>query len=252
VKVLIEQTFDKLSQMKMHGFAAALKDQLDSSEYNELAFEERIGLLVDREWTERESRRLTRRLQQAKLRERASVEDINFRHKRGLDRMLVMRLATCEWVRKSQCIIITGPTGIGKTFLACAFAQKACREGHSSLYRRVPRLLHELTIARADGSLTRLFARLARTHVLVLDDWGLAPLQDQERRDLLEIIEERHGLRSTIISAQLPVKSWHQTIGDPTIADAILDRLVHNAHRIELKGTSLRPKRSTTKEDSTS
>jgi len=248
--MLTEQTFQKLTEMKMHGLAIALKEQLDGDDYDELAFEERVGLLVDREWTERESRRLTRRLQRAKLREQACIEDVDFRHRRGLDRALIKRLATCEWTQKSQNILITGPTGIGKTFLACAFAHKACREGYSAMYRRIPRLLHELEMARADGSLMRLLTRFARAHVLVLDDWGLAPLGDDERRLLLEVIEERHGLRSTIVSSQLPVKSWHKVIGEPTIADAILDRLVHNSHRIELTGKSMRLKRSNTKEES--
>ena len=248
--MLTEQTLQKLVEMKMYGFVTALKEQLDADDYDELSFDERVGLLVDREWTDREARRLTRRLQRAKLREQACVEDVDFRHRRGLDRALVKRLGTCEWAKRSQNILITGPTGIGKTFLACAFAHKACREGYSALYRRVPRLLHELDMARADGSLTRLLARFARTQVLVLDDWSLAPLGDRERRDLLEVIEERHGNRSTIISTQLPVKTWHKVIGEPTIADAILDRLVHNAHRIELTGKSMRPGRSTSKEDS--
>lgn len=248
--MLTEQTFEKLSDMKMRGFAAALQEQLGSDNYDDLAFEERIGLLIDREWTERETRRLTRRLQCAKLREPAAIEDVDFRHRRGLDRALMKRLATCEWVKRGQNILITGPTGIGKTFLVCAFAQKACRDGYTSLYRRVPRLLHELTLARADGSLTRLFARLARTSVLVLDDWGLAQLNDQERRDMLEVIEERHGVRSTVIATQLPVTAWHKMIGDPTIADAILDRLIHNAHRIELTGKSMRRRSSKTKEAS--
>lgn len=247
--MLTEPTFQNLAAMKMYGFAAALKEQLESDDYDELSFEERISLLIDREWTEREARRLTRRLQHAKLREQACIEDVNFRHRRGLNRAVVKRLATCEWVRRSQNILITGPTGIGKTFLACAFAHKACREGHSAIYRRVPRLLHELEMARADGSLTKLLARLARAHVLVLDDWGLAPLGDQSRRDLLEVIEERHGNRSTVISTQLPVKAWHKIIGEPTIADAILDRLVHNSHRIELSGKTMRPRLSTTTED---
>ncbi len=249
--MLTEQTYEKLNSMKMHGFANALHQQLDGDdEYNELSFEERVAMLVDHEWTERQQRRLTRRLRQAKLREQACIEDIDFRHRRGLDRTLMMRLATCQWVDQHNNVLITGPTGAGKTFLACALAQKACREGYSSLYRRVPRLLHELTIARADGSLMRLLARLSRAHVLILDDWGLAPLGDQERRDILEVLEDRHGLRSTIIATQLPVKTWHKNIGDPTIADAILDRLVHNAHRIELSGSSMRKKRTTqTKKD---
>lgn len=248
--MLDKQTTDKLNSMKMYAFARALEEQLASEDYDELSFGERVGLLVDREWTEREERRLTRRLQSAKLREQACIEDVDFRHARSLDRSLVMRLATCEWVQKAQNILVTGPTGIGKTYLTCALAQRACREGHSAIYRRVPRLLHELAVARADGSLTRLMGRLVRTHVLVLDDWGLAPLSDQERRDLLEVVEDRHGLRSTIIGTQLPVKTWHKVIGDPTIADAILDRLVHNAHRINLNGKSMRALKSTTKEKS--
>ena len=248
--MLTEQTFEKLSDMKMRGFALALQEQLDSDDYNDLAFEERIGLLIDREWTDREARRLTRRLQVAKLREPASIEDVDFRHRRGLDKALIKRLATCEWVKRGQNVIITGPTGIGKTFLVCALAQKACREGYTSHYKRVPRLLDGLTLARADGSLARLFSRLARTHVLVLDDWGLASLKDQERRDMLEVIEERHGNRSTVIATQLPVNAWHKMIGDPTIADAILDRLVHNAHRIELTGKSMRTRSSKKKEAS--
>ena len=190
------------------------------------------------------ARRLTRRLQQAKLREHACVEDIDYRHRRGLDKKLMQRLATCQWIEKHQNLIIVGPTGIGKTFLVCALAQKACREGYTAIYRRTPRLLQELMVAQSDGSLPRLLARLARTDVLVLDDWGLAMLSDQERRDLLEVLEDRTGCRSTIITSQLPVSQWHKVIGEPTVADAILDRIVHSAHRITLKGESMRKHRS--------
>jgi DNA replication protein DnaC len=242
--MLNEETFAKLSQMRMHGFANALTQQLDDEQYDELSFAERVGLLVDHEWTERESRRLTRRLQQAKLREPACIEDIDYRHPRGLDRTMMQRLMTCDWIAKHQNLIIEGPTGVGKTFIACAVAQKACRDGYTALYRRVPRLLHELLIARADGSFARLLTRIAKMNLLVLDDWGLSPLADQERRDLLEIFEDRWGNQSTIVASQLPVAQWHKIIGEPTVADAIVDRLVHNAHRINLKGESMRKTRS--------
>jgi DNA replication protein DnaC len=242
--MLTEETLTKLSQLRLHGFATALTQQLDDEQYDELTFAERVGLLVDREWTEREARRLTRRLQHAKLRELACVEDLDYRHARGLDRGLMQRLATGEWITKHQNVIIEGPTGVGKTFIACALAQKACRDGHTALYRRVPRVLHELLIARADGSYPRLLLRVAKTDLLVLDDWGLAPLADQERRDLLEVLEDRWGNRSTLVASQLPVSAWHKIIGEPTVADAIVDRLVHNAHRLTLTGESMRKTRS--------
>ena len=243
--MLLEQTFNKIQDMRMHGFGRALQEQLNAEDqYDELSFEERLGLLVDREWTDREQRRLTRRLQQAKLRELACIEDLDYRHPRGLDRKLMQRLATCQWIDKSQNVIVVGPTGVGKTFILCALAHKACRDGHTALYRRVPRLLQELMTARADGTLPRLLARIARTHLLVLDDWGMAKLSDQERRDLLEVMEDRTGCRSTMVGSQLPVSDWHEVIGEPTVADAILDRLVHSAHRINLKGGSMRKKMS--------
>ena len=249
-----EETFQKLSAMRFHGFARALREQLDTPDsYQHLAFEDRIGILVDREWTDREARSLSRRLQLAKLRDRrASIEDIDFQHPRGLDRTLTRRLATGEWITKQQNLIIVGSTGCGKTFLACAFGHKACRDGFSVVYRRVPRLLNELQVARADGSLPKLLARWAKTDVLILDDWGLAPLGAQERQDLLEVIEDRHSEHSTIIAGQLPIKEWHKYIGDPAVADAALDRIVHAAHRITLKGESMRKKRSslTNEEDS--
>jgi DNA replication protein DnaC len=241
--MLIEETFQKLSDMRMHGFARALREQLEGRDHGDLSFDERLNLLVDREWTEREGRSLTRRLQLARLRHRnACVEDIDYRQVRGLDRSLIKRLATAEWITKHQNLIVTGKTGCGKTFIACALAQRACRDGRTALYRRVPRLLNEIAVARADGSYPRLLSRIAKTDVLVLDDWGLAPLGDQERRDMLEVLEDRTGSGSTIVTSQLAVKAWHEYIGEPTIADAVLDRLVHNAHRIELKGPSMRRK----------
>lgn len=247
--MLIEETFHKLSKMRMHGLAAALEEQVQSKNYDKLSFEERVGLLIDREHSERESRRLTRRLQQAKLREQACVENIDYRHSRGLDRTLMQRLATGEWIAKHHNLLLIGPTGVGKTYISCALAQKACRDGYTALYRRVPRLLNELLVARADGTLSKLLSKLAKTDLLILDDWGIAPLADQERRDLLEVIEDRYGNRSTIVASQLPTTSWHQIIAEPTIADAILDRLVHNAHVMTLKGDSVRKaRRNLTKE----
>jgi DNA replication protein DnaC len=242
-----EETFQKLSEIRMHGFARALHEQLDNPDsYGHLAFEDRLGILVDREWTDREARSLTRRLQLARLRDRtAAVEDIDFRHPRGLDRNLVRRLATCEWITKRQNLVITGSTGCGKTFLACAFGQKACREGFSVVYRRIPRMLSELHIAQGDGSLPRVLARWAKTDVLILDDFGLAPLDQKGKENILEVIEDRHGERSTVIAGQLPIKEWHKYIADPGLADATLDRIVHTAHQITLKGDSMRKKRST-------
>ena len=248
-----EQTFEKLSGMRMNGIASALREQLASPEsVDGLTFTDRLAMLVDREWNERENRSLTRRLALARLRDRsACIEDIDYQHPRGLERSVLQRLATGSWITKKQNVILTGPTGCGKTYLACALANKACRDGHSVVYRRMPRLAQDLAVARGDGSYARLLARWAKTDVLVLDDWGLAPIAESERRDLLEILDDRHGLRSTIVVSQLPVKDWHRLVGDPTIADALLDRLVHNAHELRLKGESIRKKRSgLTKEES--
>jgi len=242
--LLNEQTFQLLTTMRMNGFARALKEQLAKDDYAGLSFEERIGMLVDREWADREARKLTRRLQHARLRERACLEDIDYKHQRGLDKALVRRLASCEWVGKHNNILVTGPTGVGKTYLVCALADKACRSGYSALYRRMPRLLHELSVARADGSYAKLLARIAKTDLLVIDDWGIAPLGDQERRDVLEVLEDRHGSTSTVVASQVPVDAWHKYVGDPTVADAILDRIVHNAHHLKLSGDSMRKARA--------
>jgi DNA replication protein DnaC len=238
--MLNEQTQQKLMDMKLFGLAAAFQGYLDAGADNRLSFEERFGLMVDREWQERQERRLKLRLGRAKLREPACPEDLNYRHPRGLDKSVVQRLLTCQWVAKHENVILTGPTGIGKTWIACALANAACRDGYSARYARLPRLLQALQLARADGSYERQFSRLGRTDVVILDDWGIAPLDDAERRELLEIIEERHGRRSTLVTSQLPVEKWHAFIGDNTLADSILDRLVHIAHRIKLKGPSVR------------
>jgi len=233
-------TLEKLHAMKLTGMAHALEEQMQLPEIASLSFEERLGLLVDREMTQRENRRLTTRLRKAKLRQHAAVEDIDYRHPRGLDKALMTKLCSCEWIRKHHNVLITGPTGCGKTFLACALAHKACREGHSVRYTRVPRILQELGIAKGDGRYSKLLTGFAKVDLLVLDDWGLAKLTEEHRRDLLELFEDRHGLRSTLVAAQVPVDRWHDLIGDPTLADAILDRLIHNAYKIELKGDSMR------------
>jgi DNA replication protein DnaC len=242
--MLNHPTLDKLHELRFTGMVKALTEQMALPDIDELSFEERLGLLVDREMTEREDRRLTTRLRQAKLKQNACIEDIDFKQSRGLDKSLILDLAQCQWIRKHLNLLITGPTGVGKTWVACALAQKACREGFTSLYLRLPRLLQELPIAKGDGTYTRLMNRLAKVDVLILDDWGLSKLIAEQRRDLLEILEDRHDNRSTIVTSQLPLDQWHHIIGDPTLADAILDRLVHNAYKINLKGESMRKNKS--------
>ena len=240
--MLNEQTFDKLYLMKLIAMAEGFKEQLEQPSFRELSFEERFGMLVERQWAWKENKRLRRLLKEAKLKLQACVEDIDYRTPRGMEKSVILSLASCNWIRNHQNLLISGPTGCGKTFLACAFAQKACREGFRSLYLRSPQFFYQITLARADGSYGTLMKRLSKTHLLVIDDLGLAPLTDPERRDLLEVIEDRHGSGSTLITSQLPIENWHDHIGDPTIADAILDRLIHNAHRIQLKGGSMRKK----------
>lgn len=242
--MLNHPTLDKLEALRFTGMAKALTEQITLPNIEELSFEERLGLLVDREMTEREDRRLKSRLRGAKLKQNACVEDIDFRQRRGLDKSLILDLAPCQWIKQHLNLLITGPTGVGKTWIACALAQKACREGYTALYLRLPRLLQELPIAKGDGTYTKLLTRLAKTDVLILDDWGLSKLVAEQRRDLLEILEDRHDVRSTIVTSQLPLDKWHHIIGDPTLADAILDRLVHNAYKINLKGESMRKRKS--------
>ena len=241
--MLNHPTIDKLHQLRLSGMARALASQIQSSEIGQLSFDERFGLIVDSEAAERESRQNTARLKRAKLKQAATPEDVDYRHPRGLDRSLFARLMTGRWVDEHQNVLICGPTGVGKTFLACALANQACRQNHSALYVRLTRLLPALAIGRGDGSYAKSLVKIANTDVLVIDDWGLAPLTDESRRDLLEIFDDRHGTRSCIITSQLQVKHWHASIGDPTLADAILDRLVHQAHTLDLDGESLRKKR---------
>ena len=242
--MLIEQTLDKLYTMKLNGMADALKELIQQPHTQDLSFEERFGLIVDRQWTWKEDRRMKRLLQIARLKINACTEDIDFKTPRGLDKSVILHLAGCDWIRNDHNIIITGPTGVGKTYLACALANRACRMGLQTYYTRLPRLFQELTIARADGSYPKLIKKLLKAKVLILDDLGLAPMSDSERRDLLEVIEDRHGTASTIVATQLPIDHWHENIGNSTVADAILDRLVHNAHKIHLKGESMRKLRS--------
>jgi DNA replication protein DnaC len=245
--VLTEPTIEKLKILHLYAMANAWTAQRSDPAIAELDFDGRFGLLVDAEHLARDNKRIARLLREAKLRiPSACLEDIDHAPKRELDRALIRQLTSGRWIADHANVLITGMTGVGKSYLACALAQQACRAGFRALYLRVPRLFEELALAHADGSYTRLLGRLAKVDVLVLDDWGLAPLKDQERRDLLEVFEDRHGLRSSVITSQLPVGKWHDHLGDPTIADAVLDRVVHNAHRITLKGPSRRKGSETT------
>lgn len=238
--MLTQATIDKMHAMKLTSLAEAFNKQTRSPECAALSFEERVGMMIDTEYDAREQRKLTRRLRWARLRHQASLEDVDWQATRGLDRQVVLSLGRCGWIRDHQNLLITGPAGIGKSWLACAFAERACRSGHSAYYVRAPRLHHDLAVARGDGSYGRLLARFAKTDLVMIDDFALSPLKDQERRDLLEILEDRHERASTIVTSQLPVKQWHEAIGEATLADAICDRLIHGAHKIELKGPSLR------------
>ena len=239
--MLIEPMMEKLLAMRLHGMAEGLKTQQQDAAAGELGFLERLALLVDQQWTWRENQALGRRMKAARLRGTACVEEIDFRTSRGLDKSVIRALAQeSGWVAKHENIFVLGPTGVGKSFVASALAQKACRDGYSVFYARAQALFRDLALARADGSQRHLLAKLARVDVMVIDDWAMAPLTEPERRDFWEICEDRYQRRSTVLTSQLPVGRWHEQIGDPTLADGILDRLVHNAHRIEMKGDSMR------------
>ena len=239
--MLNEPTLEKLRELRLNALAENWCEQRKDPKMTGLDFDERFGLLVDAEWLDRQNKRLARNLREAKLRlNDACIEGIDYPARRKLDKAVIRGLASCTWIHEHHNVVITGPTGVGKTYIACALAQQACRKGYRALYRRVPRIFDEILLTRADGTYPRWLAKVARFDVLVLDDWGLVPLAESERRDLLEIMEDRYGNRSTILTSQMPVAQWHDQVGDPTIADAFCDRLLHNAHRIELHGPSRR------------
>jgi DNA replication protein DnaC len=239
--MLNEPTLNKLQAMRLDGMAASWLEQQQTTSASQLTFDERFGIVVDAEWLHRENKRLKRALTEAKLKlAEACIENIDYPPRRELDKAVVRQLATCRWVEEHQSILITGPTGTGKTFVACALAQQACRKGFRALYRRGSRLFDELRLARADGTYARALARFARVDVLVIDDFAISPIKDEEGRDLLELLEDRYGTRGTIVTSQLPPAEWHDYLADPTLADAICDRVVHHAHRLVLKGPSRR------------
>jgi DNA replication protein DnaC len=245
--MLNEPTVEKLRALRLEPMARAWEEQQRASDVTGLSFDERFGLLVDAEWLHRENARFARYVKDARLRlSQACIEDIEYAARRELDRTQIRQLATCRWVHEHQNVLVSGATGTGKTYIACALAHQACRKGYRVAYRRASRLFEELRLARASGTYSRLLGKLARLDVLVIDDWALAPLTDEQRRDIHEILEDRYKERATIVASQLPSTKWHEYLGDPTLADAICDRLLHNAHRIVLKGPSRRKEESTT------
>ena len=238
--MLTHPTLEKMKALRLHGMAKAFEEQLQMTDMNEWSFEDRLGLLIDREASEKENRRLQSHLRKAKLGQSACVEDLDSNARRGLDKAITSKLITCDWIGEKLNVLITGATGTGKSYLACALGQKACRVGYSVEYHRAPRLFPELHLAKGDGRYETILRRLAKTDLVILDDWGLYPMNDEARRDCLELLEDRCGKRATLVTSQIPLSHWHETIGDPTLADAILDRLVHHAYKVELKGESMR------------
>jgi len=238
--MLTQQTLNKLHDLKLIAMAEAFSQQLGQPDLGDLSFEDRFAMLVDRQWTFKEDRRMSRLLKTARLRDSACIENIDFKTPRALDKSLILRLTGSDWIKKAQNVIILGPTGVGKSYLACAIANSACRNGYPVMYKRAPRLYQEIAISRADGSYPKLMNKLSKIKLLIIDDFCIAPMSDPQRLDLLEVLEDRQSISSTIIATQVPIENWIEHIGDPTLADAILDRLVHNAHKITLKGESMR------------
>jgi DNA replication protein DnaC len=247
--MIVDETIQKLIDLRLATMAQAFRETLESPQSHDLSFEDKLGILVDREWLERDNRRVARRTKEAKLPIAANIEEVIADPARGIDKSVLRSLAGCPWIKAKQNVIIHGATGVGKSFLGAALAQTACRQGHRALYVRVPRLVHHLGVARADGSYAAELARISRFDVLVLDDFLIAPMKDVERRDLLEVLEDRYDHSSTVITSQVPPKSWHEALADPTIADAICDRLIHNAHVLWLKGPSIRKKKGLDSKD---
>jgi len=245
--MLNHQTMEKLTALRLEGMAQALEEQRRQADISQLDFEERFGLLVERQWLWRENRALAARLHHAQLKVAASLEDIDYRHPRGLKRAQIDQLRASQWVANHHNCLITGPTGSGKTYLACALAHQACRDGHRVGSYYAPKLFRELQNAQADGSLLKLLKKLARAALIVIDDFGVAAVTGKQYRDLLEILDDRHGLGSTLVTSQFPVDEWHGVINDATVADAILDRLVHNAYRLKLEGESMRDPKTKSK-----
>ncbi len=244
--MLIEETIQKMLDLKMPAMARATRELIASAPSNQLSFEDKLGLLIDREWTDRDNRRVARRIKEARLSRGASLEDVECDAARGVDKSLIKQLSSCQWAKSHQNVLITGATGTGKSYLGASLADAACRHGLRALFVRVPRLIEDLAVARVSGAYSATLAKLARIDVLVLDDFLLAPMKDSERRDLLEVLEDRYERASTVITSQVPTKTWHAALNDPTIADAICDRLVHNAHLVDLRGPSMRKKRGLT------
>lgn len=242
---MINQTLEKLKLMKLPGMVVGYEEQMAQPDMTAMSFDERLGLLVDREETLRKDRRFKRRILDAKLKQSACVEDVEFSDSRGFTKAQIMQIAGCEWVKNHQDMVLTGPTGVGKSYIASALVHKACQVGFTASFMRFPRLLQDIAIAKADGSYSKTMQKISKVDVLVLDDWGIGKLSDDEAKEFLEVIEERHKTRSTILTSQVPLEKWFEIIGDTTIADAIMDRLVNNSHKIQLIGKSMRRKKST-------